>query len=206
MAIKMRKDPSEAKEAMRSNVSRMMSQQAFHTPHLSRISRESGMEGPDRVPEVDVALPTYNLGLEELAREKDIRKAKEVGWRYLLKENREVIASVDVHTKKDERPAFAQTNEGPFVRGVSNALVKVKEVDEAQRRDFEPRVLTIPALHIVALWLKDENGEEDLIMPIEPTPPPLVTGKAMPAREFLDIVSRKAAELLALYTSDAMGG
>lgn len=202
MSIKMRKDPIEAKEMMRTNLSRMMAKQAFRTPNLSRLSRER----TDRIPEVQSALPTYNLGLEDLTRERDMKRAKEVGWRYLLKEDQEVIASVDILTKRNEEPVFAQTNEGPYVRGMSKALTRVTEVDVVQRRDFEARVLTIPALRIVALWLKDDEGDEDIIMPIEPTPPPLVANREMSVEEFLEVVGKQAEELLALYTSDDMGG
>ncbi len=202
MSIKMRKDPSEASETMRANLSMMMSKQAFRTPNLLRLSRDR----TGRIPEVQAALPTYNLGLEELAREKDIKQAKEVGWRYLLKENREVIASIDILTRRNERPVFAQTNEGPYVRGISKALTRVAEMDEVQRTDFEARVLTVPALKIVALWLKDDTGNDDLIMPIEPTPPPLVPNKEMSVKEFLEVVGKQAEELLAHYTSDEMGG
>jgi len=202
LSIKMRKDPIEAKEMMRTNLTKMMAKQAFRTPNLSRLSRERA----DRIPEVQSALPTYNLGLEDLARERDMKRAKEVGWRYLLKEDQEVIASVDILTKRNEQPVFAQTNEGPYVRGISKALTSVTETEVVQRKDFEARVLTIPALRIVALWLKDDDGNEDIIMPIEPTPPPLVANKEMSVEEFLEVVGKQAEELLALYTSDEMGG
>ncbi len=54
-------------------------------------------------------------------------------------------------------------NEGPFVESIVDALDRAKQLPG----DYELRLLTIPSLYVVALWLR---GETDVLIPMEPAP------------------------------------
>ncbi len=43
---------------------------------------------------------------------------------------------------------------------------RAEELDEVREEDFELRLLDIPSLYVVALWL---HGARDLIVPLPPT-------------------------------------
>ncbi|MGH3927490.1 MAG: triple tyrosine motif-containing protein, partial [Pseudonocardiaceae bacterium] len=51
--------------------------------------------------------------------------------------------------------------------------------------DYEVRLLRIPALYFVALWLKDEKGRDDILIPLDPAPAPFEPGRSYRPDEVL---------------------
>ena len=59
--------------------------------------------------------------------------------------------------------------------------------------NYEVRMLRVPALYVVALWLKDLDGDDDLIVPLVPAPAFLEAGRAYREAEFLDTLEAPRA-------------
>ena len=87
-------------------------------------------------------------------------------------------------------------NEGPFVQSTERVLGVVEDFPEVVSGSYEPRMLKIPALYVVALWLKDLRADDDLFVPLDPAPAFLETGRAYREGEFLDALEGPARQRL----------
>jgi hypothetical protein len=61
-----------------------------------------------------------------------------------------------------------------------------------KRGRYTPTFLLAPAVYVAALWLEDEAGEADLVLPLAPAPTELKPMEPMPARAFLAVLARLA--------------
>jgi hypothetical protein len=107
----------------------------------------------------------YHLGLDAIEAGRGVQAAEPVAWRYIGASPQSSIAA-EVEVGKNV-PAFAGINEGPFVHGFSEQL-QLADADQSLRGDFEPRLLDVPAVYVVALWLHDRTSQDDLFVPLEP--------------------------------------
>jgi hypothetical protein len=202
VAIIYKKEPDEAAEAMRTSLKRMADKRAFRTPLLHKAVIERAEE-----PVPEHALPVYHLGLSDLAEEKDVRAAVHTGWRHIIRQNNEIVAHGETIVDPKGIHHFAAVNEGPLVKGISNAIETAERQDVIIKGQYEPRVLLVPSLHVAALWLVDKDGKLDYAMPIEPVPAPLVTNKIVPLEDLLTFLQNKAKSVSATAREDnTLGG
>src|SRR6266550_29835 len=148
-------------------------------------------------PHWDDGLPhqAYNLGLDAITSRQGLEAAKPVGWRFLLGQPAkdpslaaEVEGSLGQHN-------FAGLNRGHFVAETLKAM-RLPESDQRVRDgDFEPRFLRVPALYVVALWLKERNSGDDLLVPLEPAPPNLTPGRIYTGSEFMQELQTQASQI-----------
>ena len=80
-------------------------------------------------------------------------------------------------------------NEGPFETATDNTVKTLHDLPELRAADYELRLLRIPALYMVALWLHMTAG--DLLVPLAPSPIGK-EGKPIPATEFFAELSHLA--------------
>ena len=73
--------------------------------------------------------------------------------------------------------------EGPFVAATDKAVKAIRKLPKLEAAGYELRLLRIPALYVMALWL--HSLVDDLVIPLEPSPIGK-SGKPMPAAEFFD--------------------
>jgi hypothetical protein len=143
------------------------------------------------------AHPVYNVGLDDLTARRPLTEARLTGWRYLVDSDSATVASSEVSVDAAGRPtAFARVNEGPFVAATAQALVQIDQRPEVARGNYEIRLLKVPALYVVALWLKDLNSDSDLVVPLSPTPPYLVPGRTYAHTDFLELLVKPARQRL----------
>jgi hypothetical protein len=141
--------------------------------------------------------PVYNLGLDALAARRPLAEASQTAWRYLVDTGGAAVVSTEVSVDAAGQPiAFAQVNEGPFVAATARALDQVEQRTEVATGNYEIRLLKVPALYVVALWLKDLEGDRDLVIPLDPAPPYLEPGRAYTEAEFLEILGEPARQRL----------
>ncbi len=143
------------------------------------------------------AHPVHNVGLDALAARRPLAEASRTGWRYLVDSGGAPVASTEVSVDAAGQPtAFAQVNEGPFVAATARALDQVERRPEVAGGDYEIRLLKVPALYVVTLWLKDLNGDRDLVVPLDPAPPYLEPGRIYTETEFLETLAEPARQRL----------
>lgn len=148
--------------------------------------------------------PVYVLGLDDLRERRDLRAARPTGWRYLV-ETGEVgtprsLALARTIVSPDGEHQFASLNYGPFVTGTADAI---RAAEQMTIPDSDVRVLEVPALYLVALWL--DHGEESTLIPIAPAPPDIEAKHAYAAGELLDLLAQRASRLPDLDAADERG-
>ena len=96
-------------------------------------------------------------------------RARAVGWRHLVTEHGKAIASAETTVAQDGKTHVpSHVDEGPFVDATAAAVAAAQALPAVAAGDFEIRVLRIPALYFMALWL--HSTATDLLMPLEPSP------------------------------------
>jgi hypothetical protein len=178
--------------------------QAVYTFAENRRFRTEGLRSA-RADALTVTDPhqVFNLQLDDLRSGADLNAAKPTGWRYLVREGDRVLAAAEsMSDPAGEGPVFSQFNEGPFVPATAGALAVAGSDRRVVDRRFTPRLLHIPALHAMALWLHpDDADDDDLLVPLAPFPLDVQTGVATPAAPLL----RQLAELAATIPDDPDG-
>ena len=159
---------------------------------------ELQMEAPHEV---------YTLGLDQLTAGVDLEKVVPSGWRYLLRQGGETVAVAQTRIDDGGQPVFSQFNSGPFVASTQDALGRAEEfAGGADSADLAPRLLHVPALHAMALWLHGADDAADVIMPLAPTPPGIDAGRRYSVSDYLSALREAAATIPATRTGDTTGG
>ncbi|HET6685667.1 MAG TPA: hypothetical protein VFH02_03975 [Jiangellaceae bacterium] len=131
-----------------------------------------------RVNPLDVALAVphdvYTLGLDEVADRAGIEQARHIGRRFLVMAGNRAVSSAEI---ADEDGTGFQANEGPYVVATAEAIARAEDDPDLAKGDYEIRLLRIPALYFVALWLRDERGHDDVLVPLDPAPEPFEPGR-----------------------------
>ena len=149
--------------------------------------------------------PVFHVGLSDLTRDDALASARPTGWRFLLRQGAQVVASAETVTDRDGSERFALVNSGPYVASTVAALERAEGLPETRDRSYEPRLLQVPALHVTALWLHSDR-DNDLVVPLAPAPAGIETNRAYDAAEFLRILADRAAQIPQLEPEDTRGG
>lgn len=192
--------PIQAFEAVRAKLADLATLSAFRTPELRRAEPAAiALSTPHR---------TALLPLDRIKGARDLRSvAERKGWRFLLHDGDRVVAAVESQEATGparRRPAkdgpardigghrFGQVNEGPFTTATEAAIRRAESLDQVKRGRFAPSFLLAPAVYVAALWLEDQDGEADLVIPLAPAPAELKPFEPMPVRAFLAVLARLA--------------
>ena len=135
------------------------------------------------------------MGLEALAQAERVEDtARATGWRFLVEEATEPVAAAEVQDKTGAALP-AQLTEGQFVRSTAEGLRAAETLAPVQEAAYELRLLRVPALYLVALWLH-ATEREDLFLALEPAPAPFEPGRPYTATEFSELAAGLAREAL----------
>jgi hypothetical protein len=130
-------------------------------------------------------------------------------WRFLVLEGSEPIAAATA-VRGEAGFEFGGLDEGPFVQGTADAVSHAEALIDRLEGRFEPVLLIVPTLYLVALGLRDLSrhianglpGGLDLLIPIQLSDPPRYPREVMTPDSFLGAlrqasprtVSRQAAQ------------
>jgi hypothetical protein len=148
-----------------------------------------------RSDQLDLATPhqVFTMGLDDITSGASLDKAQPVGWRYLVTASGKTVASAETTLAPDGTNEVSQFTDGPFVAATDKAVKEVGKLPQVGAAGFELRLLRIPALYVMALWLHAPAA--DLLVPLAPSPIQK-DGKPMPPAEFF-------ADLTELASSSA---
>ena len=184
----------------------------LHTPDLPEPALRAIQAGVERLagrPEygdralggadpatLEAAVPhdVYTLGLDAIAEGKGLASAEPVGRRVLVMEGDRAVAAAEL-ADPDGGEGFSAT-EGPYTETTARAVQEVERWPVIADGEYDLRVLRLPALYLMALWLKDRDGDADLLVPLDPAPTGIDAGHGYPAGELLDALRPRARELL----------
>lgn len=146
--------------------------------------------------QLNVSTPhqVFTMGLDDLASGAGLHRARPVGWRQLVESDGQPVATIET-TLADDGVTHVPShlNEGPFVKATADAVAAVRGLPQLEAEDFELRVLRIPAVYLMALWL--HSPRTDLLMPLAPSPVGR-EGQLVPAAEVLSELSPTARSRL----------
>ncbi len=151
-------------------------------------------------PTLSMPVPVYNLGADDIAAGKGLSAARPTGWLVTLSTDGEIRGTIELVPSKPARTdvtrseavRFGGFSEGPLHRDLSAAITAAAKA--SGRSKVQLAVLRVPALYLLALWLRDDTG--DRLVPIPPSPSPLKPGEAYPANRALDALKRAAKLVL----------
>lgn len=194
MPIRLAEPPRAALDA----VQETLSQRAERSDFATRALREA--------PAGELALaaphPVYTLGLRALAEGEGLASAELTGWRYLVQRGDTTIASAEIYMGPAAPGASGlEVNEGPFVRATESAIEKAEGLPQLERATYELRLLKIPAVYVIALWLKAEGEGEDVLIPIGETPPEVESDRSYSPEELQGALAEQARRQLEFDSS-----
>jgi hypothetical protein len=182
--------PIAAYEAVRSRLVNLATTSGFGTPAMRRAPPDAlALSTPHRV----AVLPANRIQPKMALRQAASLK----GWRFLILNGKNVIATADTISNEKGEQRFAQINEGPFVQGTEQVIRRAEEDELIRKGRFEPVFLMVPTLMVVALWLRDLDGDADRLMVIPPAPKELRSFAPLATNDFVavlnDLAKRDAA-------------
>lgn len=136
--------------------------------------------------------PVYHAGLDGVLEGSLVSSAQFSCWRYLLLDDDRILAAAEIQLGSGEvETAFLGVSTGKSVRSTVRAIARAEKIDEVREKDYELRLLRIPSLYVVALWL---HSEEDLFVLIPPTPRRLVPYSVHSAEQLISALHGLASE------------
>lgn len=176
---------------------------------ISRLSTAGG--SADRVTKVNdpsklsVALQhnVYTLRSSDIAQGRNLDKARLLAWRFLIQYATNTLAAIEFSCdSQGQNLRFASLDTGPFAQGTREAVKMAEGLTDVKAGSYELRALKAPSVYVMALWLKNLQGGDDIVVPIAPAGPgrqPASEGGASlpqsPA-DFLDALRPAAATTL----------
>lgn len=184
MALRSVELSDSALETIRAGVARLAARPEF---------RDRALGGAEAL---DVAAPhdVYTLGLDALAEGKGLQAAEPVGRRVLLMRDAAPVAAAELDDP--EGGGGLSATEGPFAEATASAISRVESWPAVAEGDYELRLLRLPAVYFMALWLKDDAGDRDLIVPLEPAPAGIEAGRGYDAAELFGELRERARSRL----------
>jgi hypothetical protein len=149
----------------------------------------------------------FTLGVTDLVERPSLKAAQPTAWRYLVEVDKRVVAAAETNLSDGGSHTFSNLNHGPFVAGTIQALDAAERI--ASSLDAEVRLLHIPALYFVALWLLPVGQTDDdhaILVPVAPAPPGIEANRAYAATKLLPILAEQARSIPALSADDQRGG
>ncbi|MFI2371128.1 hypothetical protein [Streptomyces sp. NPDC018833] len=134
------------------------------TPALRSIQGPLSPELPLPVHVLDRVVPSGSAPYTRLA-----------GWRFLIRSGDRAVAAADTRLTPDGW-VFSHFFEGPYIGSTERALRQA----EAMGSPFQPRLLSVPELYMLTLWLHREIDADasagtlqptDVLVPLAPAPP-----------------------------------
>ncbi|MFF8601146.1 hypothetical protein ACF065_18635 [Streptomyces sp. NPDC015232] len=114
------------------------------------------------------------------------------GWRFLVRHGDRAIAAADTMLTPDGW-SFSHFFEGPYVTATERALIQA----EALATPYQPRLLSVPELYMLTLWLHTDTeadgastapGPDDLLVPLAPAPPGIAPHRPYRVADLLPVI------------------
>jgi len=116
-------------------------------------------------PQITQPISIFSIGADELDLS-HLLQTEASGWRYFIIHNNKPLLSAELELSEGKL-TFSNVALGVLNEEIIRLILQAEEFDEVQNTDFELRLLKIPALNAIALWLFNEE-KESLIIPILP--------------------------------------
>ncbi|GHH50517.1 hypothetical protein [Streptomyces candidus] len=115
------------------------------------------------------------------------------GWRFLIRSGDLAVAAADTVLTPDGW-TFSHFFEGPYLSSTERALRQA----ETMTAGYQPRLLSIPALYMLTLWLHgdptsdtdtDGPAPSDVLIPLAPAPPGIAAHRPCTVADLLPVLT-----------------
>ena len=128
----------------------------------------------------------YDLRADAIANGGDLATAAATGFRYLIEAGGTHVGAAEVVVDHaGAATVLANINFGPYVDATARTLAALANTPAVSAGAYEARLLRFSAISLMALWLKPDTGNADIIVPLDPAPPGLQAGQQYSAADFL---------------------
>jgi hypothetical protein len=135
-------------------------------------------------------VPIYSAGAPDVIKEHLLDAARLTAWRAIASRDGEAVGAAEVGI--DMR--LSQVQEAPFGAGMVEAVRQAEQRFASDNRNYELRLLRIPAVYAVALWLHADDA--DVLVPVDPAPQALRANASYGAVAFTAALRPLAIEAL----------
>lgn len=156
----------------------------------TKTAKNTFRSGGPRAPRaLDAAGPhlVFSLGLDDAAGGGMLQRVQPIGLRYFILEGDRTIAMAQISA---DGSRFSNVTFGILGEAMSRAIAFAETLSEVAQNDVELRVIEVPGVYVIALWLAGE--ETTILIPLNPAPPPVQANRAYTVDEFEDTVARMA--------------
>ncbi|AZM63450.1 MULTISPECIES: hypothetical protein [unclassified Streptomyces] len=118
------------------------------------------------------------------------------GWRFLIRTGDRAVAAADTVLTADGW-TFSRFFEGPYITSTELALRQAEALPQA----YQPRLLSVPGLYMLTLWLHGDPTADgaggdpaptDLLVPLAPAPPGIAAHRPHRVTELLPVLTHRA--------------
>ncbi|GAA1926260.1 hypothetical protein [Streptantibioticus ferralitis] len=142
------------------------------------------------VPEHPLAVHLLN----PVAASDGMPRARLTGWRFLIRGGDRVVAAAETMNTPDGW-AFSHFCEGPYLASTEHALRQAEPLPSA----YQPRLLSIPGLYMLCLWLHGDitDGDEaqpapaDVLIPLAPAPPGIAAHRPHRVADLVPVLTHR---------------
>jgi hypothetical protein len=178
--------PSAPAPALRSVLAALGSPSAVQATDAPFLSTPEGPLTPE------YPLPVHRL--DPVPSRGGLPQARLTGWRFLIRAADRVVAAADTVLTPDGW-AFSHFSEGPYLTSTERALHQSEPMADA----YQPRLLSIPGLYMLTLWLhRDIAGGDDaqpsptdVLVPLAPAPPGIAAHRPHAVTDLLQVLSHR---------------
>lgn len=116
-------------------------------------------------------------------------------WRFLLRDESTTVGAADAMLTADGW-AFSHFCDGPYVASSERAL----EQADLLAPDVQPRLLSVPELYMLTLWLHQDTEADpaegspaptDLLVPLAPAPPGIAAYQPHQVQQLLPVLTHR---------------
>lgn len=152
------------------------------TPALRSVQGPLSAEMPLPVHVLDRIVPSGGTPLTRLA-----------GWRFLIRGGDRAVAAADAVLTPDGW-TFSHFFEGPYLDSTERALRHA----ESMGAHFQPRLLSVPELYMLTLWLHGDPEADaaagapqpsDVLVPLAPAPPGIAAHRPHRVADLLPVMT-----------------
>ncbi|MFD3627158.1 hypothetical protein [Streptomyces sp. NPDC058698] len=165
---------------------------ALSSPTAVREARTPSLLGAQGPASPELPLPVHVLDRVTADGGTATRLA---GWRFLIRTGDRAVAAADSVLTADGW-TFSRFFEGPYIASTELALRQA----EAMAQPYQPRLLSVPGLYMLALWLHGDTGADgatgrpaatDLLVPLAPAPPGIAAHRAHRVTDLLPVLTHR---------------
>ncbi|MGX1129136.1 hypothetical protein RKD49_001326 [Streptomyces glaucescens] len=166
---------------------------ALGSPTAVREARTPSLRAVQGPVTPELPLPVHVL---DSVSAKGVTATRLAGWRFLIRSGDRAVAAAETRLTPDGW-AFSHFFEGPYIPSTERALAQAEALTQA----YQPRLLSVPSLYMLTLWLHGDPTADgaaghpaatDLLVPLAPAPPGIAAHRPHRVADLLPVLTLRA--------------